>query len=338
MKPVHVGLLVLGAALAGGLALRMTQPQPFPATGTSKPAPVAAAPPAVIQPEQSPKVIIAKKPSPMPPVVSSPAPPAVFTQPERPQPERRAQPASRPAIVHQPIVTPRRREEIAQARPLDVPPLPPDPVAVPQTQPVPAPPAPTAKAIESPSLAPSPSPAPLPDLHKVTLHPGTTIRVRIDEALSSDRTVAGNTFSASLAEPLVIDGLVIAERGAPVTGRVLEAQKAGRVSGVSTLQLALISVTTADGQRVSIATDPWTRRGDSSRGEDLAKIGGGAVLGAAIGAIAGGGTGAAIGAGIGGAAGAGAAAMTRSKPAEVASETVVNFRVSYTVTIAERRI
>ena len=30
MKPLHIGLLVVGAALAGGLAVKMTQPPPIP--------------------------------------------------------------------------------------------------------------------------------------------------------------------------------------------------------------------------------------------------------------------------------------------------------------------
>jgi hypothetical protein len=162
--------------------------------------------------------------------------------------------------------------------------------------------------------------------------------VRIDEPLSSDRSVPGNTFNGSLVEPVVVDGLVIAERGAHVTGRVLDSQKAGRVSGVSMLELALSSMMTSDGQRISIATDPWTKRGDTSRGADAAKIGAGTALGAAIGAIAGGGTGAAIGAGIGSAGGAGAVLATRGKPVEIPSETVVAFRISYAVTITERRI
>ncbi len=113
-----------------------------------------------------------------------------------------------------------------------------------------------------PPPAPAHAAALSPALHQVTLRPGTTILVRIEQALSTERTVAGNAFTASLVEPIVADGLVIAERGARVTGRVLDAQN-GRIGGVPTLQLTLSSVTTADGQHVSIATDPWTKRGQA---------------------------------------------------------------------------
>jgi hypothetical protein len=257
-------LLVLGAALAGGLAVKMTQPPPIPAASAPPvsqpvvvpPAPAIAQP--VLQPKSiQPKLVTQKKPSPLaPPAASSPAPPAVYTASAR-RPE-----AARPAILRPPVerpavVTPRRREEIAQAKPLDVPPLPADKPGVPS-----APPAPVAVKVVVPPPAPAPAAAPTPALHKVTLRPGMTILVRIEQALSTERTVAGNAFTASLVEPIVADGLVIAERGARVTGRVLDAQN-GRIGGVPALQLALSSVTTADGQHVSIATDPWTRRGQA---------------------------------------------------------------------------
>ena len=148
----------------------------------------------------------------------------------------------------------------------------------------------------------------------------------------------GDTFDASLAEPLIVDGLVIAERGARAGGRIVDAQKAGRLGGASLVELELTSLITADGQKIAVSTDPWTKRGDPSRGEDAAKIGGGAALGAVVGAIAGGGTGAAIGAGVGGAAGAGTMAATRGKPVNVPSETIIRFRLASQVTIRERQL
>jgi len=78
------------------------------------------------------------------------------------------------------------------------------------------------------------------------------IPIRLDESLSSDRTVTGGTFQASLAEPFVVDGLVIAERGARVTGRIVNSEKAR-------VELGLSSLATSDGQRVGISTDPWTK-------------------------------------------------------------------------------
>lgn len=163
-----------------------------------------------------------------------------------------------------------------------------------------------------------------------------TIPARLIESVSSDRSQPGDTFNASLAEPLVVDGLVIAERGARITGCIVDAQKGGRLGGAASLQLGLVSIETSDGQRVAISTEPWGQRGENSAPQDAAKIGGGAALGAIIGAIAGGGKGAAIGAGVGGAAGTGASAATRGKPVNVPSETIIRFRLASGVTITER--
>ena len=171
----------------------------------------------------------------------------------------------------------------------------------------------------------------------MVLHSGTPITVRIDESLSSDRNAGGDTFEASLADPLVTDGLVIAERGAHVNGRVVNAQKAGHAGGNAFIELGLTGITTSDGQHIAVLTEPWTQRGDTFRGEDAAKIGGGAALGAIIGAVAGGGKGAAIGAGAGGLAGAGVVAATRGRPASISSETIVRFSLATPVTITERR-
>jgi hypothetical protein len=160
--------------------------------------------------------------------------------------------------------------------------------------------------------------------------------VRIGETLSSARNQPGDTFLATLTQPLVIDGWIIAERGARLEGRVVEASQAGRVKGASRLSISIVRLATADGQNIRIRTELFVKDAASSTGIDAAKIGGGAAIGAIIGAIAGGGKGAAIGAGAGGAVGAGDVLLTRGKPAEIPVETRVSFRVQDSVTITER--
>jgi hypothetical protein len=165
---------------------------------------------------------------------------------------------------------------------------------------------------------------------------GTLLPVRIGESLSSARNQQGDSFLATLTQPLVIDGFIIAERGARLEGRVLDASQAGRVKGTSHLEISLVRLATADGQNIRIHTEPYAKDGSSSSGADAAKIGAGAAIGAVIGAIAGGGKGAAIGAGVGGAAGAGDVLLTHGKTAEIPVETRISFRVQDSVTITER--
>ncbi len=196
----------------------------------------------------------------------------------------------------------------------------------------PPPPAPAAQ-VSEPQAPPAPPPPPQP--RTVTLTAGTLLSTRLGETLSTEKLVAGDSFTGTLDRPLVVDGLVIAERGARVEGRVIESEKAGRVKGVSSLSIHLIRLRTSDGQTIQITTDPFRKLGETSRAEDAKKVGIGAGLGAVIGAIAGGGKGAAIGAGVGGAAGGGAVAATRGEAVVLPVETRIDFRLSSAVAVTE---
>ena len=170
----------------------------------------------------------------------------------------------------------------------------------------------------------------------MTIAAGTVLPVRIGETISSARAQPGDSFLATLEQPLVVDGFIIAERGARVEGRVVESEPAGRTKGLAQLGIQLVKLNTTDGQHIRIRTEPYKQEGPATHGADAAKIGAGAAIGAIIGAVAGGGKGAAIGAGVGGAAGTADVLLTRGKPAEIAVETRVSFRLQDPVTITER--
>jgi hypothetical protein len=170
---------------------------------------------------------------------------------------------------------------------------------------------------------------------KVTLTEGTVLPVRIGETLSSEKNEIGDSWSGTLSQPLVINGLVIAERGAQVEGRVTDVKRAGRVKGVANMTVALTRLTTADGQRINLQTSGISRAGKDETKRDVGKVAIASGIGAAIGAIAGGGRGAGIGAGAGAGAGTGVVLATRGGPAVIANETLLSFRVSEPVTITE---
>jgi hypothetical protein len=170
----------------------------------------------------------------------------------------------------------------------------------------------------------------------VTLEPGTVINVRLSEALSSDKNVKGDTFFATLDQPLVAGGFAIAERGARAEGHVVNAVPGGRGGATADLTVSLTKIDTSDGQQVAIETTGFDKKGESSGGENAAKVGGGAVLGAIIGAAVGGGRGAGIGAAAGGAAGAGGVLLTHGRAATLPTETRLTFRLQQAVTITEQ--
>src|SRR3981081_2663186 len=55
---------------------------------------------------------------------------------------------------------------------------------------------------------------------------GTPIPIRLQTALSSATSRAGDPFSSPLDEPVVVDGQTLIDRGTPVTGYVLDARPA----------------------------------------------------------------------------------------------------------------
>jgi hypothetical protein len=153
---------------------------------------------------------------------------------------------------------------------------------------------------------------------------GTQVKVRMVDHLSSEDNQIGDTFAATLEEPITINGRDVYPKGADVNGRIVDIHKSGRLSEPGELDLVLTTISTGH-SATSISVQPLVLKGESHAKSNTAKIGGGAALGAIIGAVAGGGKGAAIGAGVGGAAGTGAAAAGGRRPATVDSEAILTF-------------
>jgi hypothetical protein len=168
----------------------------------------------------------------------------------------------------------------------------------------------------------------------LTLQSGASLTVRVNQWLSSDRNQIGDTFYATLVQPLIIDGVVVARRGSAVTGRVTEVKKS-HVDGTSRLGIQLTSISTVDGQQVPVQSEVMDRNGSTaSTGSQVGTVGATTAVGAGIGAVAGGGIGAAIGAGAGLIAGSAGVILTRGRPTEIYPESMLTFRLNAPVTIS----
>jgi hypothetical protein len=182
-----------------------------------------------------------------------------------------------------------------------------------------------------------PADLPPPAPSQLTLPAGILISVRVNQPLSSDHNQPDDAFAATLAQPLVANGIVVARRGQTIEGRVAEAVKAGRVKGTSRLGLELTEITLVDGQQMPVQTQMVQRTGDTSVGQDAAVIGASTGVGAAIGAAADGGFGAGMGALAGAAASTIGVLVTRGRPTEVYPEQVLTFRLEFPLTISTER-
>jgi hypothetical protein len=166
----------------------------------------------------------------------------------------------------------------------------------------------------------------------VTIPAGTQIYVRTIDEIDSTKSVVGDRFQASLAEPLTWDGNVVVEEDALVYGQLTESTESGTFTGKSELRLELTEIV-VNGKIVPVVTGEYEAV-SKSRGASTAKRTiGGAALGAIIGAAADGGEGAAIGAGAGAGAGAGSEIVTKGDRVKVPSETLLNFTLQQDVSI-----
>ncbi len=179
--------------------------------------------------------------------------------------------------------------------------------------------------------APAQAPPPVPHA-SVELPAGTNLVVRMIDGVDSEVNRVGQTFAASMDQPVTMGGETVIPRGADVVVKLVDSQQSGKLTGTAELTLDLMSVK-VNGQVVDINTQSISRESDS-RGQRTAKVaGGGAAVGAIIGAIAGGGKGAVIGGGAGAAAGAGAEAVTQGQRVKVPSETRLTFVLDTAVRI-----
>ncbi len=200
-----------------------------------------------------------------------------------------------------------------------------------------APSRPAPRAQQGPySQAAAPSrPAPAPAPVAVELPAGTNIRVRLDQDLGSKISQPGDSFTATVADDVVVDGKTVIARGSRADGAVIDAKPLGKFKGGAELVIKLERVSTSEGSfPVSTSSVAQAEKGKGKRTAVFA--GGGAGLGALIGGLAGGGKGAAIGALAGAGAGTAGGAMTGNKQIILPAETLLTFKLEQPVRIQPR--
>ena len=158
----------------------------------------------------------------------------------------------------------------------------------------------------------------------VDIPAGTVLTVRMIEAVDSQVNQLGQTFQASIDEPVVVNGQTVVPRGADVVVKLVDDKQSGKISGRTELTLALVSLR-ANGRTVDVTTEEVTSASESRGSKSGKVIGGTAAVGAIIGAIAGGGKGAAIGAASGAGAGTAVQVLTKGQHVKIPSEARLSF-------------
>jgi BON domain len=200
-----------------------------------------------------------------------------------------------------------------------------------QTAVIPAPDA-MAQQPMAPAPAPAAAAAPPPPPKPIVVPAGTAITIKTGEALSSKSSQSGQTFTATVAQPVSVGGKTAIPAGSSVTGTVVAAKAKGKIKGEGELDLTLNSVA-IKGHTYNIQTNTNDNTSKGKGKRTAVTTGGGAAGGALIGGLAGGGKGAGIGALVGAGAGFAGGALTGNKQIELPAETAITFTLAAPLTL-----
>lgn len=143
---------------------------------------------------------------------------------------------------------------------------------------------------------------------EIIVETDTILRVRLEDRLSSENSVAGDSFTAVLVDDLMAGDKRVLPAGTVLQGKVVSATPAAKGNRPGKLAIAFEKLQLPSGRAIDIDAEPRSidekidaegRISRSGNKRTAIFVGGGAAGGAAIGAIAGGGKGAGIGAAIG---------------------------------------
>ena len=208
-----------------------------------------------------------------------------------------------------------------------------------QAAPVQPQPDPSAAGAQKPAVEPAkpfepqPESARVPQFEELILPASSVIGLQLDTPLSSERARVEDRVEARVSRDVMAAGRVAIPAGSRLIGTVTEVDKGGKVKAAAQIGIRFHTLVLADGNQVSIRTDPISRSGESPAAGSAKKIGGGAILGG----IMGGGKGAAIGAATG-AGGGTAAVMAGDRAAvNVPAGTFMNATLSSPATITVER-
>ncbi len=185
---------------------------------------------------------------------------------------------------------------------------------------------------QPPAEPAAPPPAPAPRM--LTIESGTSVAIRLVDAINSETAQPGETFRATLDAPISANSEVAIPAGYTVEGHVVDVKSAGKFAGQSLLVLQLDRLSVG-GKSYILQTDRFRRQGSNRSTNTAEKVGGGAAIGAILGGILGGGKGAGIGAAAGGGVGGGVQAAGKGEQIRLASETVLMFTLQSPLTVTQ---
>jgi hypothetical protein len=161
----------------------------------------------------------------------------------------------------------------------------------------------------------------------VTVPDNADIEATLDTSHASDTSRVEDRVTATVASPVVVDGVTAIPSGATLIGHVTHVEDSGKVKGRAELGLRFTRLQSGS-VTYDIDTRPLAWVAESTKKDDAIKIGIGAAAGAVIGAITGGKKGAAIGTAVG--AGGGTAVVLATEGDEIRLASGRSLKISLT--------
>jgi hypothetical protein len=149
--------------------------------------------------------------------------------------------------------------------------------------------------------------------NNISLPAGTSVKVKLENALTTFSSKSGDPFSARVTEAVMLDGKPVIPIGATVLGRVTKASEPRRIAGKPTLAIFPETVVLPNGEHYMLnatlvdtsvrngtdVNDEGQFKGKGYDGKDMTEIGMGTGGGMLVGGLIGGGKGVLIGGAVG---------------------------------------
>lgn len=169
------------------------------------------------------------------------------------------------------------------------------------------------------------------------LRAGTRIGLRMDNEINSRVGGANDTFTATVAEPVIIRGVLALPVGAVIEGKILKVESASPGGKNGTLSMSFDTIRFASGNKRQIeAVLVKTLHAESSAKPKFIIIAVAATIGGIIGAVSKSDNGALIGAGIGAGAGGGLALLQKGKNVAIKADEYFEIELVKSVSLPAR--
>ena len=111
-----------------------------------------------------------------------------------------------------------------------------------------------------------------PSEQEIILPNQTAVHLKLGRALSSEAAKVGEEVNFEVAEPVIIKGRTVVEKGAPAAGAVTEAEPKGRMGKAGKINVSVYSVQLADGEKLPLRSFGISTNSEQKSGISLPKL------------------------------------------------------------------